>query len=100
MLTLAIYLYIMAVGLTVAGVVTSFVQLVSGRPLGLSFEPYPTMAAVGRALLRALCGPAILMRTAWADARQPSPSPALLGILIVGAGVWSLFSGSLLLHLA
>ncbi len=53
----AIHLYAMAIGFTAAGLVASFVQLVSGEPLRFSIEPSSILASLGGVLLRVLCGP-------------------------------------------
>ena len=100
MLYVAIHLYVMAIGFTAAGLVASFVQLVSGQPLRFSIEPSSVLASLGGVLLRVLCGPVILMRNTWVDAKQRSRSPMWLGLSVLVAGVWSLFSGALLLDLA
>jgi hypothetical protein len=39
------------------------------------------------------------MRNTWVDAKQRSRSPMWLGLSVLIAGVWSLFSGALLLDL-
>ena len=62
---LAIYLYVMAVGFVAAGLLASFVQLVSGEPMRFGIEPKSILASLGGVLLRVLAGPAILMRNAW-----------------------------------
>lgn len=99
MLYVAIHLYVMAIGFTVAGLVASFVQLVSGQPLRFNIEPSSVLASLGGVLLRVLCGPVILMNNTWVDAKQRARSPAWLGLSVLMAGVWSLFSGALLLDL-
>jgi hypothetical protein len=95
----AIHLYAMAIGFTAAGLVASFVQLVSGQPLRFSFEPSSVLASLGGVVLRVLCGPALLMRNTWVDAKQRSRSPVWLGLSVLVVGMWSLFSGALLLGL-
>ena len=65
MLILGIYLYITAVGFVAAGVLASFVQLVSGEPVRFELEPQSILALIGGVLIRVLAGPAILMRNAW-----------------------------------
>jgi hypothetical protein len=99
MLYVAIHLYVMAIGFTAAGLVASFVQLVSGEPLRFGIEPSSILASLGGVLLRVLCGPVILMRNTWVDAKQRARSPVWLGLSVLAAGVWSLFSGALLLDL-
>ena len=93
----AIHLYAIAIGFTAAGLVASFVQLVSGEPLRLSFEPSSILASLGGVMLRVLCGPALLMRNTWVDAKQRTRQPVWLGLSILIAGMWSLFSGALLI---
>jgi hypothetical protein len=99
MLYVAIHLYVMAIGFTAAGLVASFVQLVSGEPLRFGIEPSSIISSLGGVLLRVLCGPVILMRNTWVDAKQRARSPVWLGLSVLVAGVWSLFSGALLLDL-
>ena len=96
---IAIHLYAMALGFTAAGLVASFAQLVSGKPLHFNFEPSSVLASLGGVTLRVLCGPVLLTRNAWVDAKQRSRSPGWLGLSVLVAGVWSLFSGALLLGL-
>ena len=62
---LAIYLYATAVGFVAAGVLASFVQLVSGQPMRFGIEPDSILASLGGVVLRVPAGPAILMRNAW-----------------------------------
>ncbi|MCJ7598813.1 MAG: hypothetical protein MUO41_09345 [Methyloceanibacter sp.] len=99
MLYVAIHLYVMAIGFTAAGLVASFVQLVSGEPLRFGIEPSSIISSLGGVLLRVLCGPVILMRNTWVDAKQRARSPVWLGLSVLVSGVWSLFSGALLLDL-
>ena len=93
----AIHVYAVAIGFTAAGLVASFVQLVSGEPLRLSFEPSSVLASLGGVMLRVLCGPVLLMRNTWVDAKQRTRQPIWLGLSVLIAGVWSLFSGALLI---
>jgi len=62
---LIIYLYVMAVGFVAAGVLSSFVQLVSGEPMRFTVEPKSILDSLANVLLRMMAGPAILMRNAW-----------------------------------
>ena len=48
-------------------------------------------------MLRVLCGPALLMRNTWVDAKQRTRQPVWLGLSVLIAGMWSLFSGALLI---
>jgi hypothetical protein len=65
MQALAMYLYVTAVGFVAAGMLASFVQLVSGEPMRFGVEPNSLLASIGAVILRVLAGPAILMRNAW-----------------------------------
>jgi hypothetical protein len=65
MQALAMYLYVTAVGFVAAGMLASFVQLVSGEPMRFGVEPKSLLASIGAVILRVLAGPAILMRNAW-----------------------------------
>ena len=96
---LATYLYVMAVGFVGAGVLASFVQLVSGEPMRFGMEPKSIAASFGSVLLRVLAGPAILMRNAWRGLRLQGRPKVWFGVSAAIAAVWSLFSGALLLDL-
>ena len=96
---LAVYLYVMAVGFVSAGLLASFVQLVSGRPVRFGIEPDSIIASIGGVLLRVWAGPAILMRNAWRGLRIQSRPKIWFGLSMAIAAVWSLFSGAVLLNL-
>ena len=96
---LAIYLYVAAVGFVTAGVLASFVQLVSGQPMRFGIEPDSIIASIGGVLLRVWAGPAILMRNAWRGLRIQSRPKIWFGLSMAIAAVWSLFSGAVLLNL-
>ena len=96
---LAIYLYVMAVGFVSAGLLASFVQLVSGQPLHFGIQPDSIIASLGGVLLRVWAGPAILMRNAWRGLRIQSRPKIWFGLSMAIAAVWSLFSGAVLLNL-
>ena len=99
MLWVAIYLYITAVGFVAAGLLASFVQLVSGEPMRFRIEPDSMLASIGGVLLRVLAGPAILMRNAWRGMVVERRPMGWFGASLAIAAVWSLFSGALLLDL-
>jgi len=99
MQSLAIYIYATAVGFVGAGVLASFVQLVSGEPMRFGMEPKSIVASIGAVLLRVLAGPAILMRNAWRGLRLQGRPKVWFGVSAAIAAVWSLFSGALLLDL-
>jgi hypothetical protein len=96
---MAIYLYATAVGFVAAGVLSSFVQLVSGEPMRFGIEPSSILASFGGVMLRVLAGPAILMRNAWRGLRLEARPKFWFGISAAIAAVWSLLSGALLLVL-
>jgi hypothetical protein len=96
---LALYLYIMAVGFVAAGMLASFVQLISGQPMRFGLEPDSIFASLGGVLLRVLAGPAILMRNARRGLRIQSRPKVWFGVSAAIAAVWSLFSGAVLLDL-
>jgi hypothetical protein len=99
MQSLAIYLYVTAVGFVGAGVLASFVQLVSGEPMRFGIQPNSIVASIGAVLLRVLAGPAILMRNAWRGLRLQGRPKVWFGVSAAIAAVWSLFSGAVLLDL-
>lgn len=96
---LVLYLYIMAVGFVAAGMLASFVQLISGQPMRFGLEPDSIFASLGGVFLRVLAGPAILMRNAWRGLRIQSRPKVWFGVSAAVAAVWSLFSGAVLLDL-
>jgi hypothetical protein len=96
---LAIYLYVIAVGFVAAGVLASFVQLVSGEPLRFSLQPNTFLESFGGVLLRVLAGPAILMRNAWRGQTIQRRPKYWFGVSALIAALWSLFSGAALLDL-
>ena len=57
-----IYTYLTAVGFVMAGVLSSFVQLVSGEPMRFGLQTSSMLSSLGGVLLRVFAGPAILMR--------------------------------------
>ena len=99
MQSLAIYLYVTAVGFVAAGLLASFVQLVSGEPMRFGMEPKTILASIGAVLLRVLAGPPILMRNAWRGLQLQARPKIWFSVSAAIAAVWSLFSGALLLDL-
>ena len=95
----AVYLYITAVGFVAAGLLASFVQLISGEPMRFRIEPDSVLASIGGVLLRVLAGPAILMRNAWRGMVIERRPMGWFGASLAIAAVWSLFSGAVLLDL-
>jgi len=95
----SLYAYIAAVGFVAAGLLSSFVQLISGQPMRFGLEPNSLLASIGGVLLRVLAGPAILMRNAWRGMQLQARPKVWFGVSALIAAVWSLFSGALLLDL-
>jgi hypothetical protein len=96
---LGIYVYATAVGFVAAGLLASFVQLVSGEPMRFGLEPKSIIESLGGVLLRILAGPAILMRNAWRGLKLQARPKIWFGVSAAIAALWSLFSGALLLDL-
>lgn len=99
MQSLAIYLYVTAVGFVTAGLIASFVQLVSGQPMRFGIDDKPMAASIAAILLRMMAGPAILMRNAWRGMRLEARPKFWFGLSFAIAAMWSLCSGTLLLSL-
>ena len=99
MQSIAVYFYVMAVGFVAAGMLASFVQLVSGQPMRFGLEPRSILDSLGGVVLRVLAGPAILMRNAWRGMQLEARPKAWFGASATIAALWSLFSGALLLDL-
>lgn len=94
---LCVTLYATAVGFVTAGILASFVQLVSGEPLRFGMEAKSMMASILAVLLYMVAGPAILMRNNVRAVAARSRSAAWLGLSVSIAGFWSLMSGLLVL---
>ena len=88
-----------AVGFVTAGVLASFVQLVSGEPMRFNVEPKSLLASIGGVLLRVPAGPAILMRNARRRLKLQARPKIWFGVSAAIAAVWSLLSGAFLLDL-
>ena len=95
----AVYLYITAVGFVAAGLLASFVQLISGEQMRFRIEPDSVLASIGGVLLRVLAGPAILMRNAWRGMVIERRPMGWFGASLAIAALWSRFSGAVLLDL-
>jgi hypothetical protein len=99
MQSLAVYVYVAAVGFVSAGVLASFVQFISGKPMRFGMEPNSIHGSIGGVLLRVAAGPAILMRNAWRGLYLKGRPKFWFGISAAIAAVWSLFSGAVLLDI-
>ena len=97
--SIAVYAYVTAVGFVMAGLLSSFVQLVSGEPMRFGLEPNSIMASLGGVMLRVFAGPAILMRNAWRGMWLEARPKIWFGASAAIAALWSLFLGALVLDL-
>jgi Family of unknown function (DUF6949) len=94
-----VYCYVAAVGFVAAGILSSFMQLVSGKPLHFNLMPGSVLDSLFGVVLGVLAGPVILMRNAWVGLRVEARPPVWFGLSALIASVWSLFSGCILLAL-
>jgi hypothetical protein len=99
MQSVVIYSYVTACGFVLAGVLASFVQLVSGQPMRFGVEPDSILASLGGVVLRVFAGPAILMRNAWRGMWIEARPKVWFGLSAGIAALWSLFIGALLIDL-
>jgi hypothetical protein len=98
-LAIYLYLYMMAVGFVAAGLLASFIQLVSGEPMRFGLEPKSILDSLAGVLLRVLAGPVILMRNAWRGLKLQARPKIWFWVSAAIAAMWSLFSGAVLLDL-
>lgn len=94
-----VYAYVTAIGFVMAGVLSSFVQLVSGQPMRFGVEPDSFLASLGGVFLRIFAGPAILMRNAWRGMWIEARPKFWFGLSMAIAAIWSLFIGALVIDL-
>jgi hypothetical protein len=99
MQSVVVYSYLIACGFVLAGVLASFVQLVSGQPMRFGVEPESMLASLGGVVLRVFAGPAILMRNAWRGMQIEARPKVWFGLSAAIAALWSLFIGALLIDL-
>lgn len=99
MTTFGAYLYIAAVGFVMAGILSSFMQLISGKPPRFNLAPDSFAASCASVMVGLVAGPAILMRNAWRGLRIEARPPYWFGLSLMIAGVWSMVSGLFLLSL-
>jgi Family of unknown function (DUF6949) len=99
MQSVVVYAYVIACGFVLAGVLASFVQLVSGQPMRFGVEPDSILTSLGGVFLRVFAGPAILMRNAWRGMRIEARPKVWFGLSAAIAALWSLFIGALLIDL-
>ncbi len=93
-----IYAYVMAVGFVMAGVLSSFVQLVSGQPMRFGVEPKSALTSILGVILRVFAGPAILMRNDWRGMLIEARPKYLFGLSAAIAAYWSLLLGALVIE--
>jgi len=94
-----VFAYIVAVGFVAAGVLSSFVQLVSGQPMRFAVEHRSFAASIGSVVLRVVTGPEILMRNAWRGVVLEKRPQGWFWLAAGVAGFWSLLIGSLLIDI-
>jgi Family of unknown function (DUF6949) len=94
---LLIYAYVTAVGFVMAGVLSSFVQLVSGQPMRFGVEPKSVLTSILGVVLRVFAGPAILMRNAWRGMLIEARPKVWFGLSAAIAAFWSLLIGALMI---
>ena len=99
MQSVVVYTYLIACGFVLAGVLASFVQLVSGQPMRFGVEPESMLASLAGVVLRVFAGPAILMRNAWRGMQIEARPKVWFGLSAAVAALWSLFIGALLIDL-
>lgn len=91
--------YVVAVGFVTAGVLSSFVQLVSGQPMRFMEEHRSFAASIGSVVLRVVAGPEILMRNAWRGMIFEKRPQGWFWLALGIAAFWSLLIGGLLIDI-
>lgn len=95
----AMLAYALAVGLTLAGLAGTMIEMATGRRLGFR-PPFVTRARVGLSLALAFAvGPFMLANEAIATYRTGGIRPVALALWAVVALVWSTAAGVLFLEL-
>ena len=92
-----VFAYVAAVGFVAAGVLSSFVQLISGQPMRFAVEHRSFAASVASVVLRVVTGPEILMRNAWRGMIFEKRSQTWFWLAAGIAAFWSLLIGCLLI---
>ena len=96
-----IMLYATALGFGAAGLIASFLQLVTNRPVAFAIPDKAGILSYVTAALRfAIIGPYIIARMAFRAAAPPQRSLGMLGGGLFVATLWSTCSGILVLGLA
>lgn len=100
MAAIAQFAYAFAVGLTLAGLAATLLELSAGRRIGFR-PPFVSAERFGRSLaLTMLAGPLMLANEAIAARRTGLIELRVLGLCVVFAAVWSTATGVLLVELA
>ena len=92
-----VFAYDSAVGFVAAGVLSSFVQLISRQPMRFAVERRSFAASVASVVLRVVTGPEILMRNAWRGMIFEKRSQTWFWLAAGIAAFWSLLIGCLLI---
>ncbi|PTW61652.1 hypothetical protein C8N35_102367 [Breoghania corrubedonensis] len=91
--------YAVCIGFVLAGLIGSFFQLVTDRPPNFDFGARSSLAFVWGMVMCILAGPFIIMRQAIRGRRIERRPIGWLVASSTIAGMWSLFSGILILNL-
>ena len=94
-----IFAYVMAVCFVMAGLLSSFIQLVSSEPMRFVVEHRSFSKSIGSVLVRVFADPEILMRNAWRGMIFEKRSRVWFWLPAGVAGFWSLFIGCLLIDI-
>lgn len=94
-----VFAYVIAVGFVTAGVLSSFIQLVSGQPMRFVLEHRSRAAAIASVVLRVFAGPEILMRNAWRGMTFENRPQGWFWLASGVAVFWSLLIGCLLIDM-
>ncbi|MCF4098731.1 DUF6949 family protein [Maritalea mediterranea] len=92
-----IALYIVAVGLAVAGVGTYFYQMVFKQEAMLRFDGRTYLGSLGHLLMSFMCGPMIMLHLGWRSDGQNSLSMSSVLLSAFIAFGWSFITGLLAL---
>ncbi|MCB9994096.1 MAG: hypothetical protein H6873_10630 [Hyphomicrobiaceae bacterium] len=93
-------LFLMAVGISVAGAGTSFYQLVSGQRANLRFDGETILGMFGHLFMSFVCGPYIMIRMGLAPADDNNTfSVTLLLLAALIAFGWAFITGLLFVGL-
>lgn len=94
-----VFAYVTAVGFVMAGILSSFVQLVSGEPMRFAVDSESLSKSIASVFLRVFAGPAILMRNAWRGMALEGRPKVWFGLSTGIAVFWSLCIGALVVDI-